>query len=311
MPTGKILITEKSDPLLAEGLTDLGFECHYSPGITQADVEGTIHDYTGLIVATRVVVNRRVIDSARQLKFIARAGSGMENIDVPYAGKAGIVCINSPEGNANSVGEHALAMLLAFYHNIVKCNEALQKHQWPVESNRVHELEGRTIGIIGYGNTGQAFAKKLQPMGMKVLTYDKYKSGYSDQYAMESGMEQLFEEAEIVSLHIPLTAETTLMVDRQFLERFRKKIFLINTARGKLIMHSALWQLINEGKLTGAALDVFENENFSTHSAEEHQVFEGLLRTGKVIFTPHVAGKSHESPAKIACILIARIAALG
>ena len=307
MTKGKILITETTDQLLIAGLKEMGYSCNYEPGISQSGVAAIIHDYTGIVVATRIVVNRQLLESATQLKFIARAGSGMENIDTLFAAGKNITCINSPEGNANAVGEHALGLLLAFFHNIVKSNAEISQHKWLVQENRVHELEGRTVGIIGYGNTGKSFAKKLSPFGMTVMAYDKYLDQFGDQYAMESSLERIFEESEIVSLHIPLTSESIHMVDNLFLQRFKKKIFLINTARGKLIAHSALLDSIEKDKILGAALDVYENEDFDSHTHSQAQILKGLLSTGKVIVTPHVAGKSFESPGKIALALLDKI----
>lgn len=307
MTKGKVLITETANQLLINGLTAMGFQCSYEPGISQTAVSAIIHDYTGIVVATRIIVNRQLLELATQLKFIARAGSGMENIDTLFASGKNITCINSPEGNANAVGEHAVGLLLAFFHNIVKAHSEIVQHKWLVQENRVHELEGRTVGIIGYGNTGKSFAKKLSPFGMKVIAYDKYLDQFGDQYAMESSLDHIFEESEIVSLHIPLTAESIRMVDDLFLQRFKKKIFLINTSRGKLIEHQALLDAIEKDKILGAALDVVENEDFASHSPAEEQVLKRLIATGKVIVTPHVAGKSFESPGKIALALLDKI----
>lgn len=310
MSIKKVLITEACDPILINGLTELGFQCNYEPGITQQEVATVIPEYTGIVVATRIVVNRQLLESATRLKFVARAGSGMENIDTFFAAEKKIACINSPEGNANAVGEHALALLLAFFHNIVKAHTELQHYKWQVQENRTHEVEGRTLGIIGYGNTGKSFAKKVAHLGMKVMAYDKYLEDYGDQYARASTMEQLFEEAEIVSLHVPLTGETLQMVNETFLKQFKKKIVLLNTARGKLVSHRALVHQLETGNMTGAALDVYENEDFAAHTPEEAQVFKRLLATEKVIFTPHVAGKSFEAPAKIALTLLTKISKL-
>lgn len=309
--TKKILVTESSDESLMAGLTSLGYLCTYLPGISESEVQQQIHEYEGLIVATRIIVNKQLLESASNLKFVARAGSGMENIDIETARALNITCINSPEGNANSVGEHAMAFLLAFYHNLIRSNDEVQQLKWLVEENRVQELEGRTIGIIGYGNTGKAFARKLHPFSMRVLAYDKYLKNYADKFAEEASMEQLFEEAEIVSLHIPLTQESLWLVDRHFLQQFRKKIFFINTSRGRLVLHEALLNQIKESKMMGAALDVYDNEKFETHTTEERRVLKELLNTGKVIITPHIAGKSYEAKKKIADVLLAKIASLG
>jgi D-3-phosphoglycerate dehydrogenase len=234
----------------------------------------------------------------------------MENINVLYAESKNISCINSPEGNANSVAEHAVALLLSIFHNITQSFLQTKNEEWLVDENRVHELEGRTIGIIGYGNTGKAFAKKLQPFSMNVLAYDKYLHGYSDAFAKEAEMNHIFSQAEIISLHIPLTQETKGMIDAEYLQRFAKPIHLINTSRGKIIQHNRLLECINSGNVLNAALDVYENENFPGHTKEERNVFRELINTGRVIFTPHIAGKSFESKKKIAEVLLKKISSL-
>jgi len=307
----KVLITEEIDELLIQGLTSLGYACDYNPRISQQEISNIIRDYVGIIVATRILVDQHLIDQATSLKFIARAGSGMENIDVAYATSKNIISLNSPEGNANSVGEHTLGLLLAMFHNIAKSSLETSMEEWRVYENRVHELEGRTIAIIGYGNTGKSFARKLQPFNMNVLAYDKYLSNYGDDYVRQVTMEEVLSDAEIVSFHIPLTSETMWMVNKAYLQRFKHNIHLINTSRGKIIRHLDLLQCIYSNKIAGAALDVFENENFSEHSEEERTIFQGLIKSGKVLFTPHIAGKSFESKKKIAETLLKKISMIG
>lgn len=306
----KILITEDVHSSLAEGLANIGYECHERPGISQQEAADIIHQYHGIVVATRIHLDKGMIDLASSLQFIARAGSGMENIDVAYAESRKIVCISSPEGNANAVGEHAVALLLAMFHNITRSFVQTIDEKWLVEENRVHELEGKTIAIIGYGNTGKAFANKLQPFKMRVLAYDKYAHAYGDEFAEEAEMNRICAEAEIISFHIPLTQETEWIVNATYLQRFEKQIHLINTSRGKIIRHKELLQCIREKKVRGAALDVYENENFSSQTREERSVFRDLVKTGNVIFTPHVAGKSFESKKKIADVLLKKISML-
>ncbi|HYV90265.1 MAG TPA: NAD(P)-dependent oxidoreductase [Chitinophagales bacterium] len=306
----KVLITEDLHPFLVRGLENLGYECDERFGILQQEVTPIIHLYHGIVVATRIIVGREIIERASSLKFIARAGSGMENIDVVYAEAKNISCISSPEGNANSVGEHAAALLLAIFHNITQSFLQTRNEQWLVEENRVHELDGRTIAIIGYGNTGKAFAKKLPPFNMKVLAYDKYLRNYGDAFAEEAEMKRIFDEAEIISFHVPLTEETKWMIDTQYLQRFKEQIHLINTSRGKIIRHKDLLECIHNGKVLDAALDVYENENLTSHTQEERNLFRELINTGRVIFTPHVAGKSFESKKKIAEVLLKKISSL-
>lgn len=306
----KVLITEDVHPSLPEGLTKMGYECHERPGISQQETADIIHQYHGIVVATRIYLDKGILDLASSLKFIARAGSGLENIDVAYAEASRILCISSPEGNANSVGEHSVGLLLAMFHNITRSFVQTIEEKWLVEENRVHELEGRTIAIIGYGNTGKAFAGKLHPFKMRILAYDKYARAYGDEFAEEADMNRIYAQAEIISLHIPLTRETEWMVDARYLQRFEKQIHLINTSRGKIIRHNELLECIREKKVRAAALDVYENENFSLHTEEERSVFRDLIKTGSVIFTPHIAGKSFESKKKIAEVLLKKISML-
>ncbi|MEO5675887.1 MAG: NAD(P)-dependent oxidoreductase [Chitinophagales bacterium] len=306
----KILLTEDFDPVLFAGLSALGYECDQRNGISHNDVLKIIQQYYGIIVATRIEVDKEMIDQTRQLKFIARAGSGMENIEVDYAVSRHISCINSPEGNADSVGEHAAGLLLALFHNIARSFLQTRNSEWLVEENRVHELEGKTIAIIGYGNTGRSLARKLSSFNMTVLAYDKYLNNYGDSFARESTMDQIYHEAEIISFHLPLTAETSGMINEQYLQRFSNPLHLINTSRGKIIQHRQLLEAIENGRITSAGLDVYENENFAMHNKEHRDVFFALNQTGKVIFTPHIAGKSFESKKKIAEILIQKISML-
>jgi D-3-phosphoglycerate dehydrogenase len=306
----KILLTEDFDPVLSAGLSALGYECDQCNGISHDDILKIIPQYYGIIVATRMGVDKEMIDQSPHLKFIARAGSGMENIEVNYAASRLITCINSPEGNSDSVGEHAAGLLLALFHNITRSFMQTIKGQWHVEENRVHELEGKTIAIIGYGNTGRALARKLSSFNMTVLAYDKYLNNYGDSFAKESTMNYVYQAAEIISLHLPLTAETSGMINEQYLQRFSNPFHLINTSRGKIIQHRQLLEAIEKGKIISAGLDVYENENFTMHNQEQRDVFFALNQTGKVIFTPHIAGKSFESKRKIAEILIHKISML-
>ncbi|MBA3648756.1 MAG: hypothetical protein H0W62_09425 [Chitinophagales bacterium] len=310
MASPQILITDNCDSMLIEGLHQMGFTVDYKPTILRADLFHCIDGYTGIIIATRILLDKKVLEQATTLKFIARAGSGMENIDTEFAKSKNIACINSPEGNANSVGEHAMGLLLSIFHNITKSSFETQQMKWLVEENRVHELEGKTIGIIGYGNTGKAFAKKLSVFGMNVFVYDRFLKNYSDRYGAEKTMAEIFQTAEIISLHVPLASDTEYLISLEYFDLFKKPIYIINTSRGRVINHSDLLQALKQGKVLGAALDVYENEKFETHSESERMIFEQLVHTGKVIFTPHIAGKSFESKKKISLVLLEKIAAL-
>lgn len=310
MTDNRVLLTENFHPLLTEKLSGLGYVCDSRPGITYQEVMDSISSYTGIIVATRIEVDHRLIDAGTNLKFIARAGSGLDRIDVSHARTKGIAVLSSPEGNANAVAEHAVGLLLTMLHNITRSAFETRQGLWLVEKNRVHELEGKTIAIIGYGNTGRAFARKLFPFNMKVLAFDKYLSNYSDDFAMETPMERIYDEAEIVSFHIPLTAETKSMVNHEYMQPFSHPARLINTSRGKIINHRDLLSCIQSGKVIEAACDVYENEDFQNQTKTERMIFDQLVETGKVIFTPHVAGKSFESGAKHAIVLTEKIGML-
>lgn len=293
--------------LLAEKLSGLGYACDCRPGISYEEVMDSISSYAGIVVATRIEVDHRLIDAGTNLKFIARAGSGLDRIDVTHAQSKGIAVVSSPEGNANAVAEHAVGLLLTMLHNITRSAFETRQGLWLVEKNRVHELEGKTIAIIGYGNTGRAFACKLFPFHMKVLAFDKYLSNYSDEFATEASMERIYGEAEIVSYHIPLTAETKYLVNANYVQPFSHPIRLINTSRGKIINHRDLLFCVQSGKVMEAACDVYENEDFKNQTKTERMLFDQLVETGKVIFTPHVAGKSFEAGAKHAIVLAEKI----
>ncbi len=307
---GKVLITDTAHPLLIEGLTKLGYEVVYRPSITAQEAAQIIGEFTGIVVTTKTFLTKPVLEQAANLKFIARAGSGMENIDVAFAEKKKIRCFNSPEGNSNSVAEHATGLLISLYHHISKSFNEILKAKWNTEENRVHELEGQTIGIIGYGNTGSAFAKKLSVFGVTVLAYDKYKKDFSDEFARETTMDEIFSQSDVLSLHVPLTQETTHLVNRNFIDNFKKPIHLLNTSRGKVVHTADLVSAVKRNKIISAALDVLENEKLETYSEEEKSLLNELINSGEIIITPHIAGKSFESRRKFAEILLRKIEGL-
>lgn len=304
---GKVLVTDTAHPLLTEGLTKLGYEVVYSPSITGQEAAQIIGEFTGIVVTTKTFLTQTVLEQATNLKFIARAGSGMENIDVAYAEKRNIRCFNSPEGNSNSVAEHTIGLLIALYHHIPQSFIEIKRGEWNMEENRVSELEGQTIGIIGYGNTGSAFAKKLSVFGVTVLAYDKYKEKFSDAYTKEATMDEIFLQADVLSLHVPLTQETTHLVNKDFIKKFKKPIHLINTSRGKVVNTQDLISAVKSKKIISAALDVLENEKPGTYSKEEKSLLHNLIHSGEIIITPHIAGKSFESRKKFAEILLRKI----
>lgn len=308
-PPFKILITDDIHPLLIEGLRSDGFEVDFLPQITAATVPEIIEPYTGLIVNSKVYVGKEILSLGRNLRFVCRAGSGLEVIDCEEARSRGIHTINAPEGNRNAVAEHALAMLLNMMNHVSKADAEVRSYQWKREENRGEELSGKTIGMIAFGNTAQAFARLLQGFHVKVLAYDKYYHGFSRDYITESSIENIFEESDVVSLHLPLTNETKHLINYRFLSSFKKPIWFINTSRGGVLRTSDLVRCLDEGRIKGAALDVLENEKPDTLAGEEKIVFEQLAHRKNVLLTPHIAGWTTESKIKIAETLLMKIRA--
>lgn len=306
----KILFIDSVHPSLQEELEKAGFQCDAGYTWDKAEIEEKIHNYEGIIIRSRIKIDKTLLDKTPLLKFIARAGAGMENIDVAYAESKGIKCIHAPEGNRDAVGEHALAMILALFNNLCKANKEVREGKWIREGNRGIELMNKTVGIIGYGNMGSAFAKRLQGFDVKVITYDKYKKNYSDNYATESSLQQLFEETDVLSLHVPLTTETHFMVNDEFINNFRKNIYLINTARGKVVKTDDLVKNMKSGKIPGACLDVLEYEIVSfenIETAEFPEAFHYLRQSERVLLSPHIGGWTYESNEKIAKVLAEKI----
>lgn len=299
----KVLIIDSAHIILQQKLEKSGFVCDYLPELNATQVEEIIHQYKGVIGRSKVPFCKALIDKATNLKFIGRVGAGMENIDVNYAIQKGIQCFNSPEGNRDAVGEHTLGMLLSLLNKINIADSEVRQRQWVRESNRGVEIKGKTIGIIGYGNMGSAFAQRLKGFDATVIAYDKYKTNYSDRFVVESSLAELFEKADIVSIHVPLTDETQFWVDDIFINNFKKNIYFINTSRGKVVNTDDLVLNIKSGKIIGAALDVLEYEsasfeNLSPEATPDSLKF--LLSDKRTILTPHIAGWTQESNYKLA-----------
>jgi D-3-phosphoglycerate dehydrogenase len=305
-----ILFIDSVHPRLQKELEAAGFTCHLQYEWDKERIAKELPNYKGVVIRSRIKLDKELISKGTNLKFIARAGAGMENIDVHHAHTMGIHCIHAPEGNRDAVGEHALGMLLSLLNNICRSNQQVRKWEWIREGNRGTELQGKTVGIIGYGNMGSAFAQRLKGFGVNVLAYDKYKKDFSDEFAKEATLKELFEKADVLSLHVPLTDETNQMVNFSFLEKFKKDIYLINTARGKVVNTDDLVTWMKQGKVLGACLDVLEYESLSFEGLDKAnlpEAFKYLLDSDRVILTPHIAGWTHESNEKIAAILAQKI----
>lgn len=311
MTKHKILFVDSCHPVLEESFDKMGLTCDYNPEIILDDT-ADLSIYVGLIVRSKKIT-KDLIDRFSKLIFIGRVGAGLENIDIDYADSKGIHCFNSPEGSRHSVGEHALALLLAVMNKISKADAEIRNGQWLRNDNWGTEIKGKTVGIIGYGNMGSAFAEKMSGFGATVIAYDKYKFDYSDQYVREANMDQLFEECDILSLHIPLSEETRYLVNTDYLNKFKKNIFLINTARGKVLNTPDLVQALKSGKVLGAGLDVLEYEKSAFEQIEVEnmpETLKTLFKFDKVILSPHVAGWTNESYYKLAKVLFDKIEAL-
>lgn len=308
----RVLITDDCHPLLREGLEKMGFACDFQPDITPAETLRVIPGYEGLIINSKIWVNKPFLDAAVSLRFVGRLGSGMEIVDRPYAAERGVAVLGSPEGNRNAVAEQALGMLLTLANNILRADRELRQNVWRREFNRGWELRGKTIGIIGFGHTGSQFARKLAGMEMRVLAYDKYKApGYAAAmgWVEETTLEDLQSRSDIISLHLPLTAETKHLVDRQFMENCKKGLILMNTSRGGCVSTGDVADALEKGMLGGACLDVFENEKVPTFSDEEKALYARLHAMENVVLTPHIAGWTHESKRLMAEVLLEKISA--
>lgn len=305
----KILVTDSVHPLLLEGFEEDGFHCDYQPAISLEKVREVIADYEGLIVNSKILVDRMLLDRASKLKFVGRLGSGMEIIDQDYAAEKGVAVLSAPEGNCNAVAEQALGMLLALANNLLRADREVRLKIWEREKNRGFEIMEKTIGIIGFGHTGSAFAKKLSGMGVKILAYDKYKENYTATYPYveETDLESLIEKADIISFHLPLTDETKHYVDDNFISKCKNRVIFINTSRGQVIKTADLIAGLQSGSVGGACLDVFENEKPPTYSKVEQLLFDQLFSFENVVVSPHIAGWTIQSKRRLADILLNKI----
>lgn len=309
MKRGKVLVTDGVHPVMFEGLEKLGFSYDYFPKISLGEVHEIIHQYEGIVVNSKIIADKVLFDKAEKLVFIARLGSGMEIIDQVYAKAKGVHVINSPQGNRNAVAEHALGLLLALANRFVQADKEVRAKHWDREKNRGFEIQGKTIGLIGFGHTGGTFGKKLAGLEMDVLAYDKYKEDYTHHfpYIKESSLEEIQRKADIISLHLPLNEETTHFVNDAFIRSCKKGVIIINTSRGGIINTQDLVNALKTGQIGGACLDVFENEKSHTFSKEEHALYDALYAFENVILTPHVAGWTKESKFKLSHVILEKL----
>jgi D-3-phosphoglycerate dehydrogenase len=303
----KVIITGKAHEHLLKRLHAQGYEVIYDPLITYEGLANIVNEAEGLVVTTRIKIDKTLLDKASSLKWVARLGSGMELIDLPYAESKGIKCVSSPEGNSTAVAEHSLALLLSLMNNIFPAAGEIRKGLWLREQNRGTELTGKTIGIIGFGNTGSVFAKLLGSFDVTILAYDKYKFGFGRDNIKEANLEQVGRYADVISFHVPLTDETFHMANGRFFNSLHRRPFFINTSRGSVVHTADIITAIKENKLAGAALDVLENEKLDSYSESEKKQLEWMLDQPNVIITPHIAGYTHEASYKMAKILADRI----
>ncbi|WP_114492466.1 2-hydroxyacid dehydrogenase [Candidatus Ulvibacter alkanivorans] len=305
----RILHLDKNHSILLEQLAKAGFENVEAYSDSKETVEAQLHAYDGIVIRSRFTIDRSFLDAGKKLKFIARVGAGLENIDLAYAEKNGVHLIAAPEGNRNAVGEHALGMLLSLFNNLNQADKEVRNGQWNREKNRGVELDGKTVGIIGYGNMGKAFAKKLQGFDCTVVCYD-IKDEVGDRNATQVSLRTLQEMADVLSLHTPLTPETNAMINSDFIAAFSKPFWFINTARGKSVVTSDLLDALKNGKILGAGLDVLEYEKASFESLFSKtlpKAFQELLEMDNVVLSPHVAGWTVESKQKLAQVIVEKI----
>ncbi len=303
----KVIITGKAHPILAEKLSAAGYTTDYRPAIAREELIHDLPGTEGIVLTTRLSIDQDIINQAPDLKWIGRLGSGMELIDTEYAATKNILCVSSPEGNRNAVAEHALGLLLNLMNNLTTAQQEVKTGLWKRDENRGTELSGKTVGLIGFGNTGSSFAALLKPFGVTVLAYDKYKFGFGGEYIKEASLEQICRYAQVISFHVPLTDETFHMGDYHFFQLLEQKPWVLNTSRGTVIHQADLLRALDEKLIAGAGLDVLENEDPASITGTEAVIFKGLLAKPNVMITPHIAGYSHEAFYKMAIVLLEKL----
>ena len=303
----RVIITAITHPMLEEGLRQRGYDVDVHEQISYAALADVIHLFEGMVVSTRLNIDAAILSKATAMQWIGRLGSGMEIIDVDYAVSQNIHCMSSPEGNCGPVGEHCLGMLLALMHHIPGSAKEVAQGIWSREPNRGTELRGKTVGIIGYGHTGSSFCNLLAPFGVKVLAVDKYKTGFTSGYVTESSPEQLMEEADVISFHLPLTPETAYYADDHFFDSLHRNPVLLNASRGGVVNTSALIRALDAGKIAAAGLDVLENEELKSYSLHETEQLKNLVARKNVLITPHIAGYSKESLFRMPAVILEKL----
>ncbi len=304
----KVLHLDTNHPLLLDQLGTLGFENHEDYTSSKEEIEEKIHEYDGVVIRSRFTLDQQFLDKATNLKFIGRVGAGLENIDTSYAKRKGIFLASAPEGNRNAVGEHTLGMLLSLMNKLNKAHREVRKGKWDREGNRGVELDGKTVGIIGYGNMGKAFAKKLKGFDLEVICYDII-GGVGDENARQVGIMEFQQKSDVVSLHVPQTKSTLGMINTEFIEAFHKPFWFLNTGRGKCVITEDLVKGLKSGKVLGAGLDVleYEKKSFEAMFLQKPKAFKYLRKAKNVLLTPHVAGWTFESKEKLAQTIVDKI----
>ena len=304
-----ILIADDIHPSLFDMLTSIGIPYRYEPTFKRADILAHLPDYEGLVIRSKTFIDEEILQNAPKLRFIARAGAGLDLIDLEATEKRNIRVFAANEGNRDAVAEHALGMLLGLFANIAKADREVRQGMWDREGNRGIELMGKTVGLIGFGFNGSATAQRLSGFGCKVLAYDKYLTNYGNAHAQEATLDEIFAQAEVISLHVPLTDETRSWVNDEFIEKVARPFFLMNVARGEIVDTAAGVRGLESGKLRGACLDVLENEKLKTLTPSQQASFDYLIRSNRVVLTPHIAGWTQESYVKINEAMVKQISA--
>ncbi len=311
MSPKRILILDKMHRSIGPMLSEIGWDADYRPAITRKEILEIIPEYEGLIIRSKTSVDKELIDKATRLKLVARAGAGLDQIDRNALEDRNIQLINAPEGNRSALGEHAVGMLLSLMHNVNRAANEMKAGVWKREANRGIELAEKTVGIYGYGYMGSAFAEKLSGFGCRVIAYDKFKEDFGSRQVQEVSLEHFEQETEILSIHVPLTSETRMLFTADNLRKYPKLKFIINTARGEVLSMKGVLELLEEGRLLGAGLDVLENEKIDQLTTDEKALYDALARREDVILTPHIAGWTFESYVRINEVIVKKMVELG